>query len=261
MMAKTVIAALEHSAPVFLTGAATHVGCVRTRNEDSFLARAEIGLWAVADGMGGHDAGDLASATVVDALKRVSRPQTAADLLVQCTRQLTRANSTLINISRERGATLGTTVAVLLVHREHFACVWAGDSRIYLVRNRAITLFSRDHTEAQELVAEGRLTEAEARTWPRRNVITRAIGARDEPELEINNGILHAGDVFVLCSDGLTNHVEDHEILTAAADKTPQQACDTLIGLTLSRGASDNVTAIAVRYQPGSASRRRGTWE
>lgn len=258
---KTVIAALQHSSPAFQTGAATHVGRVRTRNEDSLLARPEIGLWAVADGMGGHDAGDLASATVVDALRSVGRAQSAAHLLAQCERQLAQANSELVEISHARGAMLGTTIAVLLVHGEHFAGVWAGDSRIYLVRDRAITLCSRDHTEAQDLVAEGHLTQAEARAWPRRNVITRAIGVRDAPELEIANGTLRSGDVFVLCTDGLTNHVEDHEILAVAARNTPQRACDNLIELTLSRGATDNATVIAVRYQPGSASRRRGPWE
>jgi protein phosphatase len=260
-MQKTVIAVAHHAAPVFQTGAATHVGKVRARNEDSLLARPEIGLWAVADGMGGHDAGDLASATVVDALRSIARPQTAAHLLAQCERQLAQANSTLVAISRERGAMLGTTVAVLLVHREHFACVWAGDSRIYLLRDRTITLCSRDHTEAEELLAEGRLTAAEARAWPRRNVITRAIGVREEAELEISNGVLQAGDAFVLCSDGLTNHVEDREILAMTAANAPQRACDALIDLTLSRGASDNVTAIVARYQPGTSLRRRGPWE
>jgi serine/threonine protein phosphatase PrpC len=259
-MHKTVIAALQPTSPTFQTGAATHVGKVRTRNEDNLLARPEIGLWAVADGMGGHDAGDLASATVVDALKSVGRAHSAAHLLAQCERQLAQANSMLVEISQARGAMLGTTIAVLLAHGEHFAAVWAGDSRIYLVRDRAIALCSRDHTEAQDLVAEGRLTPSEARAWPRRNVITRAIGVREAPELEITNGILRGGDVFVLCSDGLTNHVEDHEILAVVATNAPQRACEVLIDLTLSRGATDNVTALAVRYQPAS-SRRRGPWE
>lgn len=260
-MANTVIA-LQHPGPLFQTGSATHVGKVRTRNEDSLLARPEIGLWAVADGMGGHNAGDLASATVISALKSIGRPQTAADLLAQCEQQIAKANSTLLDISRQRESLVGTTVAVLLVHGEHFACVWAGDSRLYLLRDRAIALLSRDHTEAQELLAEGRLTAAEARAWPRRNVITRAVGVREETELEINNGDLQPGDVFILCTDGLTTHVEDNEILAAAVASPPQRASDALIDLTLSRGATDNVTAIAVRYQPdGTSSTRRSAWD
>lgn len=247
-MAKTVVASMGRASPTFETGAATHVGKIRTRNEDGLIVRAEVGLWAVADGMGGHSGGDLASATVIKALESVRHAHTAAELLAQCEQQIAKANGLLIDIGRERGIVVGTTVAVLLVHGEHFACVWAGDSRIYLVRDRVITLQSRDHTEVQELVADGRLTANEARTWPRRNVITRAVGVRDEPELEITNGMLQAGDVLFLCTDGLTNHVSDDEILKATAANTPQRACDALIELTLSRGATDNVTAIAVRY-------------
>jgi len=247
-MAHTVISSLQSARPAFETGTATHAGNVRARNEDSLLARPETGLWAVADGMGGHDAGDVASATVINALKSVRHPQSAADLLAQCEREITSANSVLIDIGGRHGGLVGTTVAVLLVHGTHFACVWAGDSRIYLLRDRAIAPCTRDHSEAQELVAQGRLTPSEARTWPHRNAITRAIGVREKAELEISNGILKRGDVFVLCTDGLTNHVEDHEILAIAAANAPQHACDALIDLTLSRGASDNVTVVAMRY-------------
>ncbi len=247
-MAHTVVSALQPAHPAFETGMATHVGNVRTRNEDGLLARPEIGLWAVADGMGGHDAGDVASATVIDSLKSIGPPQSAADLLTQCEREITRANNALIDMGRRRGGLVGSTVAVLLVPGEHFACVWAGDSRIYLLRDGVTALCTRDHNEAQELVAQGRLTPREARTWPHRNAITRAVGVHEKAELEISNSILKRGDVFVLCTDGLTNHVEDHEILAIAAANAPQHACDALIDLTLSRGASDNVTVVAMRY-------------
>jgi serine/threonine protein phosphatase PrpC len=139
---------------------------------------------------------------------------------------------------------------VLLAHERHFACVWSGDSRIYLVHDGSISLQSRDHTEVQELVSEGKLSPSEARTWPRRNVITRAIGVNADPELEIRDGVLRAGDAFVLCSDGLTGHVEDREILERVVNSESQHACDALVDLTLSRGAADNVTVVVVRYQP-----------
>jgi serine/threonine protein phosphatase PrpC len=95
------------------------------------------------------------------------------------------------------------------------------------------------------------LAAADARTWPRRNVITRAIGVHDEPELELEHGVLEPGDVFVLCSDGLTNHVEDGEILATLSDRLCQDACDALVTMTLERGAADNVTVLAVRYHGG----------
>jgi serine/threonine protein phosphatase PrpC len=253
---------LNDSDPLFETGAATHVGKVRGHNEDSLLARPEAGIWAVADGMGGHDAGDLASATVIEALQSIEPADSAAELLMSCERRVVSANATLIEIGRGRGATIGTTVAVLLTHDAHFACVWSGDSRIYLVRDGAISLQSRDHTVVQDLIAAGQLSPAEARNAPGRNVITRAIGIDDHPELEIRDGVLRAGDVFVLCSDGLTTHVDDDEILEQVISATPQHACDALIGLTLSRGAVDNVTIVVVRYMPDAAPvNRRDLWE
>jgi serine/threonine protein phosphatase PrpC len=255
-------AAVNASVPLFDTGSATHVGKVRDHNEDNLLTRPEIGIWAVADGMGGHDAGDLASTIVIDALQSIEPARSAAELLARCEGGVVNANATLIEIGRRRGATIGTTVAVLLTHDAHFACVWSGDSRIYLVRNAAISLQSRDHTVVQDLVTAGQLSPAEARNAPGRNVITRAIGIGDDPELEIRDGALRAGDVFVLCSDGLTAHVEDGEILEQVISAPAQQACDALIELTLSRGAVDNVTIVVVRYIPDAApANRRDLWE
>jgi protein phosphatase len=236
---------------------------VRGHNEDNLLARPETGVWAVADGMGGHEAGDLASKTVIDALHSIEPARSAAELLASCEQRVVAANATLAEIGRQRGGTIGTTIAVLLAYDAHFACVWSGDSRIYLVRDGAIGLLSRDHTVVQELVASGQLSEAEARNAPGRNVITRAIGINEDPELEIRDGALLAGDAFVLCSDGLTTHVEDNEILEQVMSAAPQPACDALIGLTLSRGAVDNVTVVVTRYQPGTQppAQNRNPWE
>jgi serine/threonine protein phosphatase PrpC len=246
----------------FDTGAATHVGRVRDCNEDNYLARPDVGLWAVADGMGGLDAGALASATVINELTTIAAPSSAADLLARCERGVVQANSTLTEIGRRRGGPIGTTIAVLLAYDSHFACVWSGDSRIYLVRDGAIGLQSRDHTEAAELLAEGKLTPDEARTWPGSNLITRAIGIQDDPELEMKDGVLRAGDAFVLCSDGLTKHVEDGEILHAVVNGASQDACNALVELTLERGATDNVTVLVVRYLPqGGAAGPLDPWE
>jgi protein phosphatase len=236
---------------VFDTGAVTHVGKVRERNEDSYLSRPEFGIWAVADGMGGHESGDLASQTVIEALRAVEHPSSAEHLLKLCTDQVANANNRLKAISRDRGGSiLGTTVAVLLIHDGHYACVWAGDSRIYIVRAGQIIQLSRDHTEVQQLLAEGVITPDEARTWPGRNVVTSGIGIFDEPMLEMNSGPLEVGDSFVVCSDGLTQHVQDEEILECLRTSSSQQACERLLELTLERGGLDNVTVIAVRYDP-----------
>jgi len=249
-------------------GAATHVGKVRQQNEDSYLVATKSGVWAVADGMGGHAAGDLASRTVVEALRTITAPASAAELLASCEERMAGANSRLREIADERGgALIGTTVAVLLIYGEFYACVWSGDSRIYRIRRRSIEQLSVDHTEVQELIADGKLTADEARLWPRRNVITRAIGVYDNPELEMVPGTLEPGDVFVICSDGLTAHVQDEEIFALVSRNAPQRACDLLVELTLERGAVDNVTVVAVRFDPAASAAappgavRRDVWE
>jgi protein phosphatase len=243
------------------TGAATHVGKLRQQNEDSYLVLTSSGVWAVADGMGGHSAGDLASSTVVEELRRILPPSSAPELRANCEARIVDANNHLRSISDERpGDIIGTTVAVLLVYEEFFACIWAGDSRIYRIRQSRIEQLSVDHTEVQELLADGKLTAEEARSWPRRNVITRAIGTYDDLELEITNGTLDDGDVFVICSDGLTTHVEDREILALAKNYPPQRACDFLVKLALDRGGTDNVTIVIVRFDnadPGSPGPRQ----
>jgi protein phosphatase len=244
---------MELSLAMFDTGAGTHVGQVRERNEDRFLSKPQAGLWAVADGMGGHEAGELASQTIVDALNAIEPPSSAAELLRQCEQQIVQANEQLRAVSQNRGgAVLGATIAVLLAYDRHYACVWSGDSRIYLVRGGAIEQLSRDHTEVQQLLTDGAITPEEAKNWPNGNVVTRAIGVFDWPELELSSGPLQSGDSFLICSDGLTQHVSDAEILQHVLSSGSQQACDALIALTLERGARDNVTVIVVRYGPGT---------
>jgi protein phosphatase len=234
----------------FETGAATHVGKLRDRNEDSYLTRPEAGIWAVADGMGGHQAGDLASQTVIAELRSIESATSAAVLLSSCEERVASANERIKEISRARGgAVIGATLAVLLAFDGYYACVWSGDSRIYVIRAGEIQQLSRDHTEVQELLATGAITAQEASNWTGRNVITRAIGVYDEPELEIKSGSLQPGDSFIICSDGLTHHVEDAEIRDCVAASMAQQACDNLIALALERGGVDNVTVIVTRYQ------------
>jgi serine/threonine protein phosphatase PrpC len=232
----------------FETGAATHVGLIRDRNEDGYLVRPEAGVWAVADGMGGHDDGDVASRTVIEALGSIDVPRSADELLSCCERRIFDANWRLKELSRQRGDTIiGTTVAVLLIFDDYFSCVWSGDSRIYVIRQSSIAQISCDHTEVQDLIARGLLTTEEAEGWRGSNAITRAVGVFDLPELEMRSGPVEVGDVFVLCTDGLTRHVQDTEIYRTVTNSAPQAACDQLIQLTLERGAFDNVTVIVAR--------------
>lgn len=242
---------MNDTSRIFDSGAATDVGKVRAQNEDSYLVLVESGVWAVADGMGGHEAGQLASATVVDALQTIVDAHSITELLSRCRERLNSANRRLLQISDAQGGiVIGATVATLLACQGYYACVWSGDSRIYLVRGGKLSQISRDHTEVAELVAEGVLSEEEAQSWPRRNVITRAVGVHEDLEVDVAQGVLEKGDTFVICSDGLTSHVSDAEILEAVLTNAPQSACDALVALTMDRGASDNVTVVMARYAP-----------
>lgn len=226
----------------------TDPGRVRSLNEDSLLLRPDIGLWMVADGMGGHDAGDFASQTLVREMDRLKEPASAPALLAALEARVVEANAVLRAEaeSRGNGAVIGSTLACLMVYGDAYACLWSGDSRVYRVRHGQILQLSRDHTEAQELVDRGTLSIEEARTWPRRNVITRAIGVFDTPELEMVQGRIEDGDLFLLCSDGLTEHVTDAEILAASVLRPLRRVCDRLLRTTLDRGAKDNVTILAI---------------
>ncbi len=231
----------------FETGGLTHTGRVRDHNEDRYLTSPEAGLWLVADGMGGHHGGELASGSIVDHLASIGRAASAPDLQARFVDRITRANDEILGIAQANGAIVGSTVVALLTYEDHFAVVWSGDSRIYLIRDGELVQISRDHTEAQELLDRGSITVEEARDWPRKNVITRAIGVAADPNLDQRYGTLMDGDTFILCSDGLTGHVADEEILDLTYSREPQAACEALVELTLERGATDNVTVVVVR--------------
>lgn len=229
----------------------SHKGRVRDHNEDNYLIEPQTGLWVVADGMGGHEAGEVASASIVDHLATIGIASSAPDLRARFEDRLSRANAEIREISRSRGITIGSTFAALLAMDGRFACLWAGDSRIYLVRNGSITQVSKDHTEVQELLDRGMISAEEALTWPRRNVITHAVGVSDELEIDFQQGELVAGDVFVLGTDGLTAHVVDSEIGAVASSSTPQAACQNLLDMVLARGGTDNVTIVLVKVGQG----------
>jgi protein phosphatase len=231
--------------PQVRAGAATHVGLKRERNEDSLILRPEAGLWAVADGMGGHGGGDVASRMAVDALAGVPVAPTGEERLAAVEAAAAAASDRMRAYAQAQGREIvGSTVVALLIFGAHFACLWCGDSRAYLWRAGALRQLTRDHSEAQALVDRGVLDPDEAKHWPRRNVLTRALGATDT--LDLVSDRWAANDRFLLCSDGLTAHCDDADIAAALAGDDPQAACDQLVALTLQHGASDNVTAIAL---------------
>jgi protein phosphatase len=239
------------SSDAFWIGSATNVGKAREHNEDRFMACADSGVFAVADGMGGHDAGHVASALIVEALSAVAPQRDSTSLLKACNGRLMEANNRIRALAaRHGGVIMGSTVVALAICDSRYACLWAGDSRAYLSRGETLQRITRDHTEVEDLLERGLLTMEEARVWPRRNVITRAVGIYDHLDLELSCGEARPGDAFLLCSDGLTLHVELDELQNEIHNRGPQRACDELVDLALERGGLDNVTAIVVRYRP-----------
>jgi serine/threonine protein phosphatase PrpC len=211
------------------------------------LACLDRRLWAVADGMGGHDAGEVASAMVVEALSRCSNgPEEALAALDD-------VNSRLVEMGRTGfdSRTIGSTVVGLVANGDSFICFWAGDSRAYRARNGKLTRLTRDHSLVQDLVDAGMITEREAETHPNANVITRAVGVSDQLQIDTVGGDVQPGDLFLLASDGLTRLVSDEEILSALQGGDIEASAVHLLELALDRDAPDNVSLIVLRATDG----------
>ena len=228
----------------FLSVGRSHVGAVRQLNEDAYCVRPGAGLWAVADGMGGHARGDVASTRVIEALDGVGRAASAYGFRDAVSRAVARANDELFQAGGE--GISGSTLVTLLAHEGHYACLWAGDSRSYLYRGGVLKRLTSDHSEVQELVDAGVLASEDAPRHPRANVITRAIGARSRVKLDDVCGVLQVGDRFLLCSDGLHGAVNDHLIGDMMRRAPLEWAAKSLIDLALAYGGRDNVTVVLV---------------
>jgi serine/threonine protein phosphatase PrpC len=228
----------------------SHVGCVRQLNEDRYLSVPEHGIFVVADGMGGHEAGEVASGAIVERLSSMERKSNALDFAVDFQDRVTAANVDIREYSAQHnGAVMGSTLVALLVFDNFYRCLWSGDSRCYLYRSGALSQLSRDHTELQELLDRGLISPEEAPTYPRRNVITRAIGVSEDAELETIDGGVSPGDIFLLCSDGLTTHLANDDIAAIMSHRQPETVCQLLVDETLRRGGFDNVTVCVIQFQ------------
>ena len=229
--------------------ARTDVGKVRKVNEDSMLDHPEAGVWVVADGMGGHAAGDVASSSIVENLSYINASSDANELVTAAENGLLEVNESLIQQAAERTdrQTMGSTVAVMIAFHKKCFTLWAGDSRVYRIRNGELKRITCDHSKVQDLVDDGLITEEEAERHPEANVITRAIGASRNLYIDLDMHDVKAGDRYVICSDGLYKEVTEDEINDLAIQGTPEEACNTLVDLTLERGSRDNVTVIVVQ--------------
>jgi len=228
-------------------GHLSHVGLRRALNEDTYYGDSELGLWLVADGMGGHACGEVASALARETIVREIRDGKSLGQAIRV------ADEEIIRTSRRRNDSLpmGTTVVAARVHGTRFEVAWVGDSRAYLWRAGQLAPLSQDHRYVQDLIAQGALTSEQARSHPHRNVVTQALGVTDPNQLNVETltGELRPGMPRLLRSDGLTEEVDDRGIAAALRqdDCSAQECVDTLIAAALDGGGSDNVTAILVR--------------
>jgi serine/threonine protein phosphatase PrpC len=232
------------------SAARTHVGTVRRRNEDAVLERVEIGLWAVADGAGGHQRGDYASSRIIAALRHVNPALSGPSLVEEVKGSLAEVNHEVRAKAATIGsnALIGSTVAVLLIWDEQSCCLWAGDSRLYRMRAGRLHQLSRDQSHVQDLVDRGEILPEAAAAHPMSNIVTNLIGAFDQLVLEERRDRLQPGDILLLCSDGLSSALRDAEMAHILTGSPLAAAADRLIEQALDQGARDNVSAVVVEY-------------
>ncbi len=230
----------------FESVARTHVGCRRKLNEDAVLSR--DGLWAVADGMGGHDSGEVASALVISLLEAAAGSATLAGRVAAAGAAVHDANLRLFKMAGgDEGRTIGTTIVAVVAESRKFACLWAGDSRAYRLHGGRLEQLTRDHSLVQTLVDSGDLSAEAAVNHPNANVITRAVGSEATLELDKIEGAIAAGDTFLLASDGLTRLVSPAELQGGLGTENIAAQADRFLEMCLSRGAPDNVSFVIVR--------------
>ena len=232
----------------WISAAATDVGSKRRINEDALLDRPDAGIWVVADGMGGHAAGDVASHAVVHPLTVMERPEAMADFVDAVEDAFMNVNLQLRDYATQElgGRTVGSTVVALLLSTHTGVCLWAGDSRLYRLRQGQLSRISRDHSAVQEMVESGAITQEEADRHPKSNVITRAVGGSERLLVDAAVFAPEADDTYLLCSDGLYNEVADDCIRRKLA-LPPEEAVRHLVDEALHNGGRDNVSVVVVR--------------
>ncbi len=225
----------------------THVGHKRKVNEDAVLALPELNIWLVSDGMGGHAAGDYASSLIADMAAGIPLDLAPADRLHALRDTLHEAHRLIRQEAESRGIeVIGATVVGLLLAEGHFAALWAGDSRLYRLRDGEIEMLTKDHSVVAALVEMGQMSWDEAENHPQSNAITRAVGVGDDLELDKVRGEITSGDRFLICSDGLTKYATFAMLQKALSSQPIELICDHLIQIALAGGGADNITTAVV---------------
>jgi len=233
----------------WLSASETNVGVVRKINEDAVFSKPDINLWAVADGMGGHEAGNVASNMIVNMLEDIESKANLDVFVSTIEDKILDVNKRLLEYSEImlEGRIIGSTVAIFLIKGRVGVCMWAGDSRLYRYRNGRIEQMTVDHSHVAELLKQGAISAEEAENHPDANVITRAVGTCEHLYVDIDVFDVNVGDTFMLCTDGLYNAVDEENIMNCLQKDDIEIATNNLIEASLNNGASDNVSVVLVK--------------
>lgn len=231
----------------------TNIGLVRKANEDNFLTDKSRGLFVVADGMGGHEAGELASSIAIKTLDAFLTPEIITlHKEMGLYQAIQKANQLIYNESKANSSCngMGTTITAALFMDDTLFIAHIGDSRAYLIRDGAIQLLTEDHSLVAELLRQGEITESEAQEHPHRNVLTRALGTEKEVKIDLTECKINSGDLILLCTDGLYNLVKNEEMLLEVTQNGSdlKKTVNGLVARALERGGVDNITVVLVSY-------------
>lgn len=253
--AKGVAQPVQPVTNTWLGAAQTHRGKRRQHNEDSVLARDDVGLWVVADGMGGHALGDFASQSICKALAEATVEGSLADCVDDIDLEILRVNDALRAHARVHcdGATIGSTVVAMVADHQVGVALWAGDSRLYRYRLGRLEQVTRDHNPAFELFETGAISEAELLATDS-NVITRAVGSQQDLHLDLAVFDVEPHDTFLLCSDGLYRELSLDQIRECLSGTTPQAMADDLLALALNTPARDNISVVVTHLNSDASS-------
>lgn len=229
----------------------THTGHVRTRNEDSILLLPEENLWIVADGMGGHQAGDFASQTITQNLGLFKQQQSVDDSILLLEENVINSNTIIRRKSEKLGkaTTIGSTVVCLHIWRNYAFTFWAGDSRLYRFRNNNFERLTEDHSYVEELVKMGKIEARDAESHPAANVVLKAVGIDDTLRMDFDYFELLENDIYIICSDGLYKDMEEEKIKPVIQANTADMdsLAQALLVSSLNAGGTDNTSIITLK--------------
>ena len=229
----------------------THPGKVRTRNEDSLISLPDQSLWAVADGMGGHQSGDFASQTITRNLSLFQQQESLSDSVLLLEENVLNSNSIIREKAKKLGpnATIGSTVVCVYIWQQYLFAFWAGDSRLYRYRDNKLERLTEDHSYVEELVKLGHIQASDAEKHPAANVVLKAVGIDDRLYLDFDCFEIQENDVYILCSDGLYKDLEEGAISSVLENNSidVEQLNDDLLSSSLAGGGTDNTSIITLK--------------